>query len=149
MTVSRDDIVRMLRDEGLIATEIPKANGWEVPFIVDGEGEQVLLMHVEQSEYLAIVSLIAPRSLDTLDAEELRELIIVASRVSLAKLEYVTAGDFKGIFATSECATESVTGGKIRRRLEACARLAHDARKSLDRISKERGRGPTLTEDPD
>jgi hypothetical protein len=120
------EITEILRGEKLDFSAQEDGGFWIVTFDVERRPRDVLLQHPEGGEYLIALSYIAApfqgEPLDNLGAETLRKLVRIASEVPLAKLHYLP--DDHRYLVTSECAMDGVNGRKLRRRLEACARLA-------------------------
>lgn len=126
------NLARQLRDEGVNV-------GGEgallfATYELDGFRRQtVLFINPEGWDYLVCVAPVQPLVLDELSAAELRTIFRLASGITLAKLEVAKAPDEKSeiLVATSECSFDGITGKKLARRAEACARLAGLARAAL------------------
>jgi hypothetical protein len=98
-------------------------------FQVEGRPTPVLIFADAAREYLVLMALtdFAPsrsRHLDSISAETLRAIIRAQDSAPLAKVQFLEPPGLWG--ATSQCSTREMTGVKIRRRLEDCAKLGHN-----------------------
>jgi hypothetical protein len=84
----------------------------------------VMLIDSARAEYLQLVAPVGPAPLKDATAADLRRLLVLSSSVSLAKLEIIGEDEVDFLAATSECSKEQPSADKLRRRIEACARLA-------------------------
>jgi len=124
-----------LLSQELVAELDEEKRLWTIPFDVSGKIQSVLLYYPADADYLMLASFvdsatIENRSVDSLPAPTLATLIKASSGVLFSKLTYVS--ESHGYMATSECSIEGVTGQKLHRRLEACARLAAALEGALD-----------------
>jgi hypothetical protein len=124
------EVTEVLRGEGLSFSATEQSGFWIITFDVAGRPRDVLLQYPKDGEYLVTLCyLVGPfqgQSIESLTAETLSKMVRLAAEVPLAKLHY--DAEVYSYFVISECALDGVNGRKLRRRLEACARLA-------DRIS--------------
>jgi hypothetical protein len=120
-----DEAAEQLRQSGLIVTVAPDSPLCATGFDIDGRHQRCFLLLPPSGDYFLIFSSAVPGvDLDKLAVEVLRDLIKMGSSVRLAKLVYSDQSDPGFFFASSECSTENYTAEKLRRRMEACARLA-------------------------
>jgi hypothetical protein len=123
--IDREAVTSALRGEGLDVAF--GENSWSTTFEIEGERRQTILIYRPDSVYFVAAAFSKSRTkLVDLPAPKLVELIRAQTDISLAKVEYYEFdGDETGSFvAESECSVEAYSGSKLRRRLEACARLA-------------------------
>lgn len=123
-----NQITAMLRAENVnIPSVHEQKRVWFASFDVEGKKQQVILFLPSDSEYLLMISpmtvaKLLGQSLDSMPVETLRTIIRVSSEVPLAKVMYQS--DAPMFLTTSECSVEDVNGKKLKRRMEACAKLA-------------------------
>jgi len=136
MTDVLELITKCLSDEGLEPQVDEAQRSWVVKFNFDGQPRHAILLHPPEDDYVIAASLISSpavlkdRRVGTLPAGVLATLIAVSSNEGmLAKLTYFESGP--SYYATSACSIDGPTGAKLRRRLEACARLAAAIEKEL------------------
>lgn len=122
------EVVKVLSSVGIEAAQVA-AGFWSMKFTTEGGEHETLLFHGEGAAYFVAASIIESPILDTrleqLPKRVLVSLIREASAVLLAKIEYLETDDGMPVYsAVSECSVDGWTGEKLKRRLEATARLA-------------------------
>ncbi len=131
------DVVGLLQAEGVQILPIPKSEAAPPPIVVaffevEGQRMPVLVATDDAREYFQLIGMVIspsgevppPVKLDSLPAETLRTIIRLQSQVPLAKAQFTEVEGRGTWIAISQCSTREMTGIKMRRRLEDCARLA-------------------------
>lgn len=135
-----------LADEDLAAMHHPAGRCWWVTFDIDGREKPTMLVHPPNDEYVIAATqidspVLAHQSLAELAPEVLVALFATGTdETFLASVTYVpTSSEY---FATSACSVEGPSGKKLRRRMEACARLAVALENALSPLATAPRRAP-------
>lgn len=126
-------LTSLLREQGLDPVHVPDANAVHVTVSPDGGPVQVYVFDEADEDYFMVLTPLAKFPLEQASADELRKLLELSSRASMAKISVVSSNGQEAsiLLATTECAKDGVTATKLRRRIEGCAALAASFRSSM------------------
>jgi hypothetical protein len=131
-------VTKQLTDVGI---EVRQHDGiWTTSFKFDAKWQQpAMLVLPDESDYFVAFSPVISKKLEVttfegLSIDALRAILRAQSKILLAKFEVWSYQDKTQYSAVSPCSTVNFDGGKLRRRLFACATLAFDIRNDLNEI---------------
>jgi hypothetical protein len=132
--MDNSDIVGLLRAEGIDVTEIGTGEPrfWVGKFTIEENTWPAFLFLPPDSEYYTAFSPVIGEAFEKLISDQPSEFLVKLFRISsdapLAKIEYMETNGKAVYCATSACAVSGASGKKLRRRMEACVKLASDLR---------------------